>query len=52
MIGKWAAEQNRELHFKYKFLVIAEAYFSATFGPKSSDFFDLCLPQSYIYQVL
>ena len=40
MIRKWPVKQSRELHSKSKFLVTAEAYFSATFGSKISDFFD------------
>ena len=43
MIRKWLAKHSRELHPKPKFLVTAEAYLYATFGPKISDFFDLCL---------
>ena len=43
MIRKWPAEQGQELHPKPKFFVTAELYLSATFGPKISDFFDLCL---------
>ena len=40
---KWPAEHGRELHTKPKFLVMAKAYLSATFGQNISDFFDLYL---------
>ena len=43
MIRKGPAKHGQELHSKSKFLVKAEAYLSATFGPKISDFFDICL---------
>ena len=36
-------EQSRELHPKPKFLVVTEAYLSATFGQKIQIYFDLCL---------
>ena len=37
------AEHDQELHTKPKFLVTAEAYLSAPFGPNISNVFDLCL---------
>ena len=43
MIGKWPAEHGLELYPNPKLLIMAEAYFYATFGPKISDFFDSCL---------
>ena len=33
MIRKWPTEHGRELRPRPKFLVTAEAYLSATFGP-------------------
>ena len=40
---KWSAEHGRELHTQPKFLVMAKAYLSATFGQNISGFFDLYL---------
>ena len=42
-LRKLSAEHGQELHPHPKFLVMAEAHLSATFGPNFSDFFDLCL---------
>ena len=42
MIRKWPVEHGQELHPEPNFLVIGEAYLSATFGPNISDFFDSC----------
>ena len=42
-IRKWLAKHGWELHPKPKFLVTANEYLSATFGPNIADFFDLCL---------
>ena len=41
--GKQTNKQGRGLHPKPKFFFTAGAYFSAAFGPKFSDFLDLCL---------
>ena len=42
-LGNHPAEHGRELHAKPKFLDTIKAYLATTFGPNSSDFFDLCL---------
>ena len=48
MTSKWIAEHIWELHYNHKFLVMAEAYLSATFGQNTVDAFDLCLHRVFL----